>query len=173
MPTACGRQERHHPAQNAGWKWTWTSRYAASRDASPTRASAGNRRRRTSQVLQPLVRLRASTRRHVRGYGFGMGTVVRDTIRRQEAAAAQHHQAPPEEHPLRGAEASEDYPAQTVKPWKVPGNRPSREEHSGAFLTRLLSRRSPNRNRPGRSDLGFPRVTPILLSSRRLRSTPR
>ncbi len=59
------------------------------------------------QVVQPLVRLLAGPRQHVRRDRHGVGAVVRRAHRRQEARSAQHHLAPAGPRPVRAAAPSE------------------------------------------------------------------
>ena len=67
------------------------------------------------QVLQPLVRLFARARRHVRGDRHRVGAVVRGALRRQEARAAQHHHAPAEHDALQEGAAGEGEAAQAAE----------------------------------------------------------
>ncbi len=52
------------------------------------------------EVLQPLVRVFPSPRRHVQGDRHALGAVARGAVRRQEARAAQRHFAPSVANPL-------------------------------------------------------------------------
>jgi hypothetical protein len=113
---------RHHPDQVlAGGQ---------SRGADPTPGSTDRRRTQDleavadgSAILQPLVRLLAGARRHVRRHRHRLGALVRGALRRQEARAAQHHPPSPEPDPLRGTAARAGRVAQAAESRTATGNR--------------------------------------------------
>ena len=67
------------------------------------------------EVVQPLVRLLAGARRHVRGHRHGVGAVVRRALRRQEAGAPEHHHAPAPPDPVQVAAAREGQAAEAER----------------------------------------------------------
>ena len=67
------------------------------------------------QVVQPLVGLRASPKRHVSGQRHIMGPVVRRPHRRQAARPAQHHSALAQPDPVRAPRASRRHSPQAAE----------------------------------------------------------
>ena len=84
---------------NTGWRSARRSRRAGSR---PHRRRPQDLEAVSdgSQVLQPMARLFARARRHVRGDRHAVGAVVCRALRRQEAGAAERHLPSAQSHSL-------------------------------------------------------------------------
>ena len=100
------RRVRHHPAQVL----------AGSQRGGTDAPAEGAGRRRTQalealadgpEVLQPVVRLLAGPRRHVRRDRYRARAMVRGAHRRQAPRATQHHPPPARPRALRGTAARE------------------------------------------------------------------